>query len=80
MRSFLLGVLICVLIIWNVLMNTDKLLVDKTGLVLVIECRRDSLGKECFTVVYSDRSIRFRNMSSVLDFIEMNKGNLDLIK
>lgn len=61
-------------------MNTDKLLIDKTGLVLVVECGRDSHGKECFTVLFSDRTIRFRSISSILDFIELNKGNLDLVK
>lgn len=61
-------------------MNTAKHLIEKRGLVFLIECRRDSLGKESFVVSYSDKSIRFRDMSSVLDFVEMNKGALGYVE
>lgn len=56
-------------------MNTKKRLVELSGLVLLIELRRDSQGKESFIVSFSDKQVRFRSMASVLDFIEMNKGN-----
>lgn len=56
-------------------MNTKKRLVELSGLVLLIELRRDSQGKESYIVSFSDKQVRFRSMSSVLDFIEMNKGN-----
>lgn len=61
-------------------MNTKKLLVDGYGLAFMIECRRDSLGKECYVVTYSDKKLRFRMMASVLDFIEMNKGSLGYVE
>lgn len=61
-------------------MNTKKELIEKKGLVLLIEVRRDLQGKESFIISYSDKTIRFRSLSSVLDFVEMNKGNLGYVE
>lgn len=54
-------------------MTTKQLLVDKSCLVLLIEARKDSLGKTCYVVTCSLGRFRFREMSSVLDFMDMNK-------
>lgn len=54
--------------------------IEKKGLILLIEVRRDSLGKECFLVSYADKTVRFRELSSVLDFVSMNKGNLGYVE
>ena len=54
--------------------------IEKKGLILLIEVRRDSLGKECFLVSYADKTVRFRELLSVLDFVSMNKGNLGYVE
>lgn len=54
-------------------MNTKKLFVDSTRLVLLIEERRDLEGKVSFVVTSSLGKIRFRELSSLLDFINSNK-------
>lgn len=61
-------------------MNTKKKLIDCHSLVLLIEVRHDQMGKESFVVSYADKVIRFREMSSVLDFVNMNKGNLGYVE
>lgn len=61
-------------------MNTKKKLIDCHRLVLLIEVRHDQTGKESFVVSYADKVIRFREMSSVLDFVNMNKGNLGYVE
>lgn len=51
----------------------NMLKIDTTRLNLAILSQQDSQGKTCYHVVFADKHIRFRNFSSVLDFVEMNK-------
>lgn len=46
--------------------------IEKKGLVLLLEVRQDSLGKRCYVLTTSLGRMRFRNMDSVLDFMNMN--------
>lgn len=55
-------------------MSTKSIVINPSNLRLLIESRQDSLGKECFYVTFSHCKIAFRNITSVLDFIEMNKN------
>lgn len=47
--------------------------IDTKGLVLLLEVRQDSLGKTCYVITCSLGRFRFREMASVIDFINMNK-------
>ena len=47
--------------------------VDNQRLNFLIESRNDITGKTSYVIHCSLGRLRFRNMSSVLDFIEMNK-------
>ena len=47
--------------------------IEKKGLVLLLEVRQDTLGKTFYVITCSLGHFRFREMSSVIDFLNMNK-------
>ena len=47
--------------------------IEKKGLVLLLEVRQDTLGKTCYVITCSLGRFRFREMASVIDFLNMNK-------
>lgn len=53
--------------------------IDTKCLQYLIACRRDQNGQEIFEVTCSDKVFLFRSMSSVLDFIESNKGSIGYV-
>lgn len=48
--------------------------IDTTRLNYVIESRQDLQGKTSYVVICSLGKVRFRNLSSVFEFLEMNSN------
>ena len=66
-------ILICMFVFMLNNMKDTILKIDKTRLNYLVASYQDLQGKRCFTVICSLGRLRFRNIESVLDFIEMNK-------
>lgn len=60
--------------------NDNFLKVRVNNLRLLLEVRQDSLGKVSFSVSFDDKSVRFRSLDSVIDFINMNLDSLGYVK
>lgn len=61
------------------LSNMDTIRINVTRCKYVIQAIQDMQGKTSYMVLFSDKSVRFRNMDSVLDFINMNADNFGYI-
>lgn len=51
----------------------NKKVINLNRVNFILVSRNDCVGKTSFTITSSVGDIRFRDLSSVLDFIDMNK-------